>query len=216
VAAGRCDDEGRGRHKARLTEEITTCNKGMTMPMMFRNGIAALMLILTAPLVSATTLFVPTDGDVNTFAVSFNFLGGSSQDLQFGLFDDAVAVDGAAEPALLLDPFDQVLFTSTGDEWLIESRSGATANIGASQAIQFGFLGALGWEGDIGYDQIFGTDAYRIFFASLPDLSLFVAVDVTPVLTPIPPAIVLFGSVLVVGAFLGRQRKAKPADAVAV
>ena len=100
------------------------------------------------------------------------------------------------------------MFTNLNGEWIIESSAG-TASIGTSQAIQLGFLGDLGWEGDVGFEQIFNTNAYRIFFDSLSSLSLFVAVDVTPVLTPIPPILGLFGSVLVGGVWLARRRKAE-------
>jgi len=149
----------------------------------------------------ASTIFTPTDGDINILDFDFTTTG------TFAIFDDSnLALDpnlGFLE--LDKDGFDRVTFTELGSgDWSITGDKGSFV-LSDSSAFIIGVSPAFAWFGDDGIDVANSSPAanvYSLFFAN-GNVSLTL-VDVTPV--PVPAAVWLMGSGLLSLAGVARRR----------
>ena len=164
-----------------------------------------LLGVLTGALLSvnavASTIFTPTDGDINILDFDFTTTG------TFAIFDDS---NLALDPSLGFleldkDGFDRVTFTELGSgDWSLTGDKGSFV-LSDSSAFIIGVSPAFAWLGDDGIDVANSSPAanvYSLLFAN-GNVSLTL-VDVTPV--PVPAAVWLMGSGLLGLAGVARRR----------
>lgn len=156
------------------------------------------LLAAASSMAGASTVFAPTDGDVN-FIDFFGLFGGSVNTL--ALFDDS---DTAYSGSFLSIPLPGIVtFTAGGinsRDFTATNEGGATFNLSGSDHFILGsFTPGVGWSGDVDATPL-GANSYVVQFSD----GLVVNVDVQVV--PVPAAVWLFGSGLLGFAVIGRRR----------
>lgn len=168
--------------------------------------VGVLLLVWSMGAASAATVWYPTSGDVDT--IYLNYLGAPlPTNAAFGIFGGSDTVDGASNPLLTIAPTGQVSFSQLGDStWEITNSSNDVANLGLSNAFQFGFFDPSQgqWFGD-SVAALLGGDTWALQFPGL-QYSVFVATDIAVVTTPIPGALALFLSAMAGLGLLGWRR----------
>ncbi|RMG30072.1 MAG: hypothetical protein D6721_04585 [Gammaproteobacteria bacterium] len=146
---------------------------------------------------SATTVFMPTDNNVNVFRIPF--YGGATGLL--GLFDDSDT--GFAGRYLRVNIASDVLtFTALGTDWQVTNQAAQSFTLSGSNHFILGLSqdGGSTWSGDL-FASSLGGNVYSIVF---PGKQMVFAADVQPV--PVPAAAWLFGSGLLGMVAVGRRR----------
>jgi hypothetical protein len=169
-------------------------------------GLSCLIVSLVSASVNASTIFAPTDGDVNFLNSNIDFSGGTTQVAIFNVGD----LGGTNNTIVLNDVYSASLaeFSVSVGDYLVDSKAGPSAPIFDSMTL-FGtdnfILGltkdsGTNWVADIGYTSL-GGSIYDVHFA---DGSLL-QVDVQVI--PVPAAVWLFGSGLIGLVGLARRKK---------
>ena len=163
-------------------------------------------LMISTPAMSASTIWVPTDGDVQ---VSFTNPATGT----IGLFDDISAAVGAETiitgAALPLATFDLVTFAASGMDFTATNQ--ANSFITLTDTKQF----VLGYKPDGGNDWLadtatidHGNNTFTVVFDNAGTTYLIDVENVTPpAAIPVPPAVWLFGSGLLGLVGMARRKK---------
>ena len=149
-------------------------------------------------MVSATTTFTPTDGDVNTFD-SLGFIPSGDT---FAIFD--AGADLASADHLMLDSADRVVFDFDGANWTATNEAGDSIDLGATAGFNIAADSGSGFVGGDPLAPPLGPNTWGIGFGS--DEQALVAVDLTAV--PVPAAVWLFGSGLLGLVGVARRKSA--------
>ena len=170
-------------------------------------GLSCLIASLVSASANASTIFAPTDGDVNFLNSTIDFSGGTTQVAIFNVGD----LGGTNNTIVLDDLYSASLaeFSVSGGDYLVNSKAGPSDTIFDTMTL-FGtdnfILGltddsGANWYADTGYTSL-GGSLYNVHFA---DGSLL-QVDVRVV--PVPAAVWLFGSGLLGLVGIARRKKA--------
>jgi len=149
---------------------------------------------------SASTVFAPTDGDINF--IDPTFPGGT----WLAMFDDS---DTSFEGSHLLIPAPEIVTveaggTNSGDFTArISGTTSPTLNLTGSDWFRLAISTDSGtsWSGDTGYDYL-QANSYRVHFSNGSVLTVDVQV------VPVPAAVWLFGSGLLGLAGIARRKNA--------
>jgi len=158
------------------------------------NLVAAGTIALSATVANATSVFAPTDGDIN-----FIFEGGAISGLTLAIFDDEA--DFAAGPNLEVDVPELIFWNGVDTLSDIDSNS-LTIDGDFVLAV---FDGANWIGGNINPGSIFtqpDANAYAVNFTGLGGVEI--VVDLAPI--PVPAAVWLFGSGLLGLVGVARRR----------
>ena len=153
-------------------------------------------------MVSAVTIFTPTDGDVNTFDVS-GFLGNIGPD--FAIFANEGELGGTNR--LDLDDFDVVEFDEGPlGNWTATNLNGDELDLGNAPRFIFAVSDGNDWIGGDAINYIVGPLPNATFVSFGTDEPQLAAVDLTAV--PVPAAVWLFGSGLLGLVGVARRKSA--------
>jgi hypothetical protein len=150
-------------------------------------------------MVSATTTFTPTDGNVNTFDLN-GFV--PTDDNTFAIFDAGADLGSATH--LTLAPFDQVVLAFDGASWTATNEAGDSLDLGATANFNIAADSGSGFVGGDALPPPIGPNSWVIGFGS--DAPQLAAVDLTAV--PVPAAVWLFGSGLLGLVGVARRKSA--------
>ena len=154
-------------------------------------------------MVSATTTFVPTDGNVNTFDIS-GFL--PSDDATFAIFDADDKNDLGSATGLILETFDQVTFLDVGGNWVARNENNDSLDLGENPRFIIAADSGSGYVGGDAINYIVGPLPNATFVSFGTDEPQLAAVDLTAV--PVPAAVWLFGSGLLGLVGVARRKSA--------
>jgi hypothetical protein len=146
---------------------------------------------------SASTIFAPTDGDVNFITSTLS--GGTL----LAMFDDS---DTSFSGSNLGIPVPEIVSITAGGlnfgDYTAENEASATLNLTGSDwfLLAISTDGGTSWSGDTGYTYL-GANAYNVHFSD----GTILEVDVKVV--PVPAAVWLFGSGLLGLVGLARRKK---------
>ena len=149
-------------------------------------------------MVSATTTFTPTDGDVNTFD-SLGFIPSGDT---FAIFD--AGADLGSADHLMLNSVDRVVFDFDGANWTATNEAGDSIDLGATAGFNIAADSGSGFVGGDPLPPPLGPNSWLIGFGS--DEAKLAAVDLTAV--PVPAAVWLFGSGLLGLVGVARRKSA--------
>jgi hypothetical protein len=153
-------------------------------------------------MVSAATVFKPTDGDVNTFDLTGFIPNG---DVDFAIF--AAGADLSGSDFLRLEDFDVVEFTEVAGFWFATNLDGDELEMGLSPNFLItADLGLGDWIPGDAVNYIVGPLPNATFVSFAGDEPLMAAVDVKAV--PVPAAVWLFGSGLLGLVGVARRKSA--------
>lgn len=180
--------------------------------MKIKNFLAAAFLCMSAFTAQASTVLIPTDGDVNIF-IDIPFLADIPDGSYIGLFDDADAASMSTASHLVIDS-NQIVGISgpfPGDVYRATSLSGVLDLSG--NAFVLGLFTGGSWYADTGTaDVSLGANSALLEFIVPSETgpeptsatTFAIDVDVSPI--PVPAAVWLFGAGLMGLAGVARRR----------
>lgn len=160
-------------------------------------------VLLVSGSANATTIFEPTDGDVN-------FLISTLPDgTLLSMWDDSDMT--FVGDSLAISVPEMINFTAGGNDigdFTATNEASATLNLTASDRFILGIStdGGTNWSGDTGVDFL-GANSYNVNFSNGTVLTIDVEVIEPPQEVPVPAAIWLFGFGLLGLIGIARQRK---------
>lgn len=174
--------------------------------MKIKGILAATLLFLVAASAQASTVLMPTSGDVNVF-IDANLLGSVQPGYSLAIFDDSVTMSTQMSTAGRLDIASNQVITiaASGSDYLAEAidPAGQLTLTGSSQFI-LGLFDGTNWMMDSGLGSVsLGANSVQIAFDGPNSVFL---VDVAVSAVPIPAAVWLFGAGLIGLAGIARRR----------
>ena len=162
-------------------------------------------IFLASGAANASTVFVPTDGDINFIAETFNI------GTQLAMFDDSDTLFGGNK--LFITPIPENINVSAGGagagDWTATNESFATLNLTGSNRFRLAIStdSGVSWSGDTSTSPA-GTNVLNVTFSDGTILTVDIAVAGPPAAVPVPPAVWLFGSGLLGLVGIARRKKA--------
>ncbi len=177
--------------------------------MITRNVLAAAVLSLSAVSAQASTIFQPTDGDVNVF-IDFGSLAGLADGYSLAMFDDSVTTALAMASADRLDISSNQIVGITGPAGSDFIATGTdpvdTLTLTGSNQFVLGITDGINWFMDAGTGSFnFGANTETLYFDTEASNSVFLG-DVTVSAVPVPAAVWLFGAGLMGLVGVARRR----------
>ena len=159
-------------------------------------GLASMFL---SGALSASTIWMPTDGDLNIFDFSYGASG-----LDFAIFDDSnLALDDSLG-YLPLAMFDKVELQASGADWNITNSGGDGFTLTDSDQFLLAAYDGVNWSSDVSITVLGGANAYEVEFYNGYSLILN---DAVPSAVPVPAAVWLFGSGLTGLIAMSRRKR---------